>query len=85
MTPIPPVRNPALLSSASRSAYSKNLHMYHVGQRLRLATDRGTVRFIGPLREGADDIWYGIEWDTARGKHDGEAGGVRYFVWCVFF
>ncbi|KDO27510.1 hypothetical protein SPRG_06777 [Saprolegnia parasitica CBS 223.65] len=43
---------------------------------------RGTLRYAGTIHsKGSDAIYYGIEWDDAsRGKHDGEAGGVRYFT-----
>ncbi|WFD36681.1 hypothetical protein MCUN1_003568 [Malassezia cuniculi] len=45
--------------------------------RVRHGVDRGTVRYVGPL--DGDEVWFGIEWDTPRGKHDGVAKGVRYF------
>lgn len=40
----------------------------------------GTIRFIGKIPAWADQIAWGIEWDTIeRGKNDGSIDGVRYF------
>lgn len=40
----------------------------------------GTVRYAGPV-EGTSGEWLGVEWDdsSARGKHDGQKDGRRYF------
>lgn len=53
---------------------------WRLGDRLRLAGDRGTVRFVGPI-DGHDGDYLGIEWDpdTGRGKHDGCVDGKRLF------
>ncbi|KAF2431113.1 tubulin-specific chaperone E [Tothia fuscella] len=51
----------------------------HIGQRLSFGGDLCTVRYIGEV-QGTKGQWLGIEWDDpTRGKHNGEAGGVRYF------
>jgi hypothetical protein len=54
---------------------------YHVGQRVSFSNSSGTIRFIGPVEGlGQDNIRLGIEWDNpARGKHDGQYRGKRYF------
>jgi len=48
------------------------------GERCYINNFRGTVRYVGevPPTEGT---WYGVEWDTARGKNDGMIHGHRYF------
>ncbi|GAQ82810.1 tubulin-specific chaperone E [Klebsormidium nitens] len=55
---------------------------FQVGQRIRSSDAdgfKGTVRYVGPVA-GQQGTWIGIEWDDLeRGKHDGEAGGVKYF------
>jgi hypothetical protein len=54
---------------------------YYVGQRVSFSNSSGTIRFIGPVEGlGEDNIRLGIEWDNpARGKHDGQYRGKRYF------
>lgn len=45
--------------------------------------DKGTVRWAGavPNAKGRARYYVGVEWDDpARGKGDGETGGVRYFT-----
>jgi dynactin complex subunit len=38
-----------------------------------------TIRYVGEVT-GTKGEWLGVEWDDpTRGKHDGEAGGKRYF------
>jgi dynactin complex subunit len=50
-----------------------------VGTRLSYGGDLCTVRYLGEVK-GTKGEWLGVEWDDAlRGKHDGQAGGVRYF------
>ncbi|CAD7699926.1 unnamed protein product [Ostreobium quekettii] len=50
-----------------------------VGLRVQVGADKATVRYLGPV-EGQEGEWAGVEWDDAsRGKHDGCAGGRRYF------
>ncbi len=50
-----------------------------VGCRVQVVKDRATVRYIGNVR-GQEGTWVGVEWDdVSRGKHDGTAGGVKYF------
>lgn len=49
------------------------------GCRVRLGTDRGTVRFVGAIDADSDQVWYGIEWDAPRGRHDGAVHGTRFF------
>jgi tubulin-specific chaperone E len=52
-----------------------------VGHRVEHASNRGTVRFVGPLPgRGECTVWVGVDWDdAARGKHDGSVDGVRRF------
>jgi dynactin complex subunit len=51
----------------------------YVGKRLSFGSDLCTVRYIGEV-QGTKGQWLGVEWDDAtRGKHNGEAGAVRYF------
>jgi dynactin complex subunit len=51
-----------------------------VGKRLSYGGDICTVRYFGEVK-GTKGEWLGVEWDDAfRGKHDGQAGGVRYFT-----
>eukprot|EP00878_Enallax_costatus_P024011 GHUV01025598.1.p1 GENE.GHUV01025598.1~~GHUV01025598.1.p1 ORF type:complete len:427 (+),score=132.20 GHUV01025598.1:268-1548(+) len=51
-----------------------------VGERLLIAKERATARYVGAV-EGHDGTWVGVEWDDAsRGKHDGSVGGKRYFT-----
>jgi len=53
---------------------------HHLGQRLSYELALCTVRYIGPV-QGTQNKWLGVEWDNpARGKHDGEHNGVRYFT-----
>lgn len=63
-------------------ASSSSESPFQVGQRIRSSDAdgfKGTVRYIGPVT-GQQGSWIGIEWDDLeRGKHDGEAGGVKYF------
>jgi pyridoxine kinase len=50
-----------------------------VGDRVVIAKEKATVRYIGEVA-GQTGTWIGVEWDdAARGKHDGTAAGVRYF------
>lgn len=50
-----------------------------VGERVCIAKQKATVRYVGPI-EGHEGTWVGVEWDDpSRGKHDGAAGGKRYF------
>ncbi|KAF2668060.1 RNI-like protein [Microthyrium microscopicum] len=50
-----------------------------VGKRLSYERNLCTVRYIGPVA-GTKGEWLGVEWDDpTRGKHSGQAGGVRYF------
>lgn len=50
-----------------------------IGKRLSFGGDLCTVRYIGEVK-GTKGQWLGIEWDDpTRGKHNGEAGGTRYF------
>jgi len=53
--------------------------MHSVGERCHFDNNYGTVRYVGKV-DGTDGFWYGIEWDSERGKHDGSHGGVRYFI-----
>ncbi|KAI9320847.1 CAP Gly-rich domain-containing protein [Dichotomocladium elegans] len=51
-----------------------------VGDRIQIAENLATVRFVG-LVEGTKGEWLGIEWDDPkRGKHDGTHQGTRYFT-----
>jgi len=54
---------------------------WQVGQRISFLNASGTIRFIGPIEDLANDnVRLGIEWDNpARGKHDGQYKGKRYF------
>jgi hypothetical protein len=54
---------------------------YYVGQRVSFSNSSGTVRYIGPVEGlGENNVRLGIEWDNpARGKHDGQYKGKRYF------
>jgi hypothetical protein len=50
-----------------------------VGRRVQVLTDKGTVKYVGRV-DNQTGMWVGIEWDDpSRGKHDGSAGGKRYF------
>ncbi|MEW5305643.1 MAG: hypothetical protein WDW36_008170 [Sanguina aurantia] len=50
-----------------------------VGSRVQLQNERATVRYIGAV-SGQEGSWVGVEWDDpCRGKHDGSAGGSKYF------
>eukprot|EP00766_Chilomastix_caulleryi_P000279 gnl/Chilomastix_caulleri/1267.p1 GENE.gnl/Chilomastix_caulleri/1267~~gnl/Chilomastix_caulleri/1267.p1 ORF type:complete len:247 (-),score=51.82 gnl/Chilomastix_caulleri/1267:51-791(-) len=40
---------------------------------------RGTVRYVGKIPELHPGFWVGVELDEPRGKHNGTAGGHRYF------
>lgn len=52
----------------------------NVGDRVLIAKQRATVRYVGPV-QGQEGVWVGVEWDDpTRGKHNGEAGGQRYFT-----
>lgn len=52
---------------------------FRIGSRLSFGGDLCTVRYVG-LVQGTKGQWLGIEWDDpTRGKHNGQAGGVRYF------
>jgi hypothetical protein len=52
---------------------------YYVGQRISFDSHLCTVRYIGPVA-GTQKEWLGVEWDDpAKGKHDGEHQGVKYF------
>jgi len=55
---------------------SKDLH--NTGERCHIQKHRGTVRYVGPVPP-TDGLWYGVEWDTDRGKNDGMVHGKRYF------
>ena len=51
----------------------------YVGQRIAYNSELCTVRYIGGV-QGTKGDWLGVEWDDpSRGKHNGEATGVRYF------
>ncbi|KAH3756611.1 tubulin-folding cofactor E [Pelomyxa schiedti] len=39
----------------------------------------GCVRYVGTI-EGKQGVWYGVEWDSPRGKHNGTVDGHSYFV-----
>jgi hypothetical protein len=53
-----------------------------VGDRVVIAKQQATVRYVGPV-DGQEGIWVGVEWDdSSRGKHDGATGGKRYFYCC---
>lgn len=50
-----------------------------VGDRLSYDGALCTVRYVGEVA-GTNGAWLGVEWDDpARGKHDGQHKGVRYF------
>ena len=53
----------------------------HPGARVLVGgRHRATLRYLGEL-DGQQGEWAGLEWDdAARGKHDGVAGGRRYFA-----
>ena len=51
-----------------------------VGQRVSYSGELCTIRYVGEVT-GTKGKWLGVEWDDpTRGKHDGEAGGQRYFT-----
>jgi hypothetical protein len=53
--------------------------VFYIGKRVSYDGNRCTVRYVGPII-GAKGDWLGVEWDDqSRGKHWGEAGGIRYF------
>ena len=50
-----------------------------IGQRRSYDGAPCTVRYAGEVA-GTSGAWLGVEWDDpARGKHDGQYKGVRYF------
>jgi tubulin-specific chaperone E len=52
---------------------------FYIGKRLSFGGDLCTVRYIGAV-SGTKGEWLGVEWDgQLRGKHSGEANGVKYF------
>lgn len=51
---------------------------FALGDRCFFETHKGTIRYIGEVPPTVGE-WYGIEWDTARGKHDGTYNSVQYF------
>lgn len=54
--------------------------MFTPGDRVLVARQRATVRYVGPV-DGADGLWVGVEWDDpTRGRHDGAVADRRYFV-----
>jgi len=52
--------------------------LHKPGERCHIQSFKGTIRYTGqvPPTEG---LWYGVEWDTDRGKNDGMVHGHRYF------
>lgn len=43
----------------------------YIGKRITLDGFRGTIKYIGPLKQ-TDATWLGVEWDDpSRGKHSG--------------
>jgi len=59
--------------------FAKFLMSVYVGQRVSYNGELCTIRYVGGV-EGTKGKWLGVEWDDAtRGKHNGEAGGKRYF------
>uniref|UniRef100_A0A1I7UB38 Tubulin-specific chaperone E n=1 Tax=Caenorhabditis tropicalis TaxID=1561998 RepID=A0A1I7UB38_9PELO len=51
-----------------------------IGQRVRINTEKATIRFIGEVDGYGKQQWVGLEWDDpSRGKHDGVVKGKRYF------
>lgn len=49
------------------------------GSRVSYGGELCTIRYVGEVA-GTKGEWLGVEWDdTTRGKHDGQAGGKRYF------
>lgn len=54
--------------------------MFQLGDRIKIAEYRGTIKYIGPVAPCAD-TWLGVEWDdSSRGKHSGSKNDVQYFV-----
>ena len=55
---------------------------FAVGDRVRSEGSAATVRYVGAVEgQDAKKVWVGVEWDEpGRGKHDGTAGGTRYFA-----
>lgn len=51
----------------------------HVSQRVSVSGYKGTIRYLGNLRDSTD-LWIGIEWDDeTRGKHSGTHQGKQIF------
>ncbi|SCV05989.1 LANO_0H19636g1_1 [Lachancea nothofagi CBS 11611] len=52
----------------------------HIGDRLSVAGQHCTVRYVGLIPQWKDEKAIGVEWDDEnRGKHSGIVGGVEYF------
>jgi len=53
----------------------------NIGDRCHLNEHKGTIKYIGevPPTEG---LWYGVEWDDERGKHDGRSKDGRQYFKC---
>ncbi len=54
--------------------------MISIGDRISIRGDRGTIRYVGRLESGDEQVWAGIEWDNpVRGKHSGTYNGRHVF------
>jgi len=49
-----------------------------IGSRCEYGGHFGTVRYFGEIKD-VSGLWYGIEWDEERGRHNGTYGGETYF------
>ena len=77
-----PRRVSAAGRSLSQSQHSPNaaVNAADVGRRVCVNGEKyGTLRFVGPVM-GKSGVFAGVALDAPEGMHDGETGGVRYFV-----
>jgi hypothetical protein len=61
-----------------KDSVQMNLVDEYIGKRFIYEDDFGTIKYFGPV-EGKKGQWYGIEWDTRKGKHSGTIGNKQYF------
>ncbi|KAJ3425553.1 ras guanine nucleotide exchange factor a [Anaeramoeba flamelloides] len=60
----------------------------HIGDKVKVKNQKGTIRFIGKTKKKKKKIFYGIEFEEKVGDNDGTLEGTRYFTGkenhCVF-
>ena len=73
--PATTIATPTTGGSLSMSSPSND---YNVGDKIKIGTKKGTIRFIGETKF-ATGTWYGIELEQPAGKNDGSINGEAYF------